>query len=104
MLFQEFIDSYNNVLTSIKRLPIYQQEETLRKYIANLEDIELEKQFRSTFWEQLLVYADGFDDHDYASMDSIIKSKAFEALKKSKELLEKCKLIVQNPAFGKVLS
>jgi hypothetical protein len=37
-------------------------------------------------------------------IDSIIKSRAFDALRKAKELLEKSRLIIQNPEFGKVLS
>lgn len=104
VLFKEFCASYYSVVDSIEKSPVYSQEPTLQQLTADLKELQIEDQFQLSFWESVLIYGDGVDSSDYYISESIIQSKAFDALRKAKSLFEKCRLIVNNPEFGDVLS
>jgi lipopolysaccharide export system ATP-binding protein len=104
VLFKEFCASYYSVVDSIEKSPVYSQEPTLQQLTADLKELQIEDQFQLSFWESVLVYGDGIDSSDYHFSESIIQSKAFDALREARALFEKCRLIINNPEFGNVLS
>ena len=105
VLFREFCASYYNAIDSLEGSPFFSEQKKLQEYTAELRDIKIEDQFNLSFWQNL-IYASGNvnDVTDHAFVQYILKSKAFSALERSKDLFEKSKLIIHNPEFGKILS
>jgi len=104
VLFKEFCRSFYSAIESVEKTPAFRQQERLQHYISELREIKIEDQFSIPFWERYLYYDSSDSVSEQAIIDSIIKSRAFDALRNSRELFEKCRLIIQNPEFGKVLS
>lgn len=104
VLFKEFCASYYNVIDTIEQSTAYAQESSLQQFTQQLRELRIEDQFQLSFWESVLIYGDGVDDNDYYVSESLIKSRAFDALRTAKDLFEKCRLIINNPEFGSILS
>lgn len=104
VLFKEFCASYYSVIDTIEQSTAYAQESSLQQFTQELRALRIEDQFQLSFWESVLIYGDGVDDNDYYVSESLIKSRAFDALRTAKDLFEKCRLIINNPEFGNVLS
>ena len=100
VLFKEFCEDYYNVVDAIELSPHFSQEKKLQEYTAELRDIKIEDQFHLAFWQSIYNTAgDLTSDHsndvtDQAFTEYILKSQAFSALEKAKQLFEKCKLII----------
>jgi len=99
VLFKEFCDAYYNTITFIEKNPAFTTQPTLQGYVQKLKDIQIEKQFSPSILEQLINMATEYDN-----AYTLAKIRAFEALREAKELLEKSRLIINNTAFGEVLS
>ncbi|MFI5130695.1 MAG: LPS export ABC transporter ATP-binding protein [Chitinophagales bacterium] len=110
VLFKEFCSDYYNVVDAIEQSPLFAQEKKLQQYTAELRDIKIEDQFHLAFWQSIYNAAgDLTSDHsndvtDHAFTEYIVKSQAFAALEKAKQLFEKCKLIIHTAEVGNVLS
>jgi lipopolysaccharide export system ATP-binding protein len=110
VLFKEFCASYYNAVEAVEQSPGFQGETRLVEYTEELRSLKIEDQFHLSFWQSIYNTVDDITSHhnndvtDHAFTEYIIKSQAFAALEKAKQLFEKCKLIIQNPEFGKVLS
>jgi ABC-type multidrug transport system ATPase subunit len=110
VLFKEFCNSYYGAIDAIERDPVYAQETKLQEYTEALREIKIEDQFHLSFWQSLYNTIDDLTSHhssdvtDQAFNEYVVKSLAFGALEKARDLLEKCKLIIHNREFGKILS
>ena len=101
ILFKEFCANWYDVITHIEKLPLYRSDKKLAAAVNDIKELKIEEQFNLNLWEQFTF--DTFENHDYF-YTKWAKSKAFEALNKARPLFEKCKLIIENPEFSKVLS
>lgn len=101
VLFKEFCANWYDVLNHVEKLPVYRSDKKISTAVAEIRQLKIEEQFSLSFWERII--SDTAENYGsfYAKFE---KSKAYEALEKAKPLLEKCKLIIENPAFSDVLS
>ncbi len=100
VLFKEFCSNWYSVIDQIELLPLYKTDKKLSGTVDEIKELKIEKQFGLNMLQQIALTT--FDEFGYQS--NLAKSKAFEALNKAKPLFEKCKLIIENPEFSKVLS
>ena len=102
VLFKEFCNSFNKVISSIDDFAGEKKIDKLHQYTAALKDLNIENQLRSTTAES---FADTVTNGLSGGITENTRFNRFaDALRTAKDNLEKCKLIIDNPEFEKVLS